>query len=236
MINRIPCLEAPARWTEAEFILSDFVVVEPADKLTIQMQYPLLCMEHAEKQCLVRSEVYERLKAASSLLPEGIGLCVWDAWRPFALQKELYEKYSALVTEEFQLQNCSKEEREAVIRKFVSEPEKNEMVPPVHTTGGSVDVTLVDKTGKLLSMGTEFDEFSEKSDTAYFENTSEEEIKKNRRMLYRVMTEAGFTNLPSEWWHYDYGNRFWGYYMKRPAIYRGVFTKEEINGKRRTES
>ena len=45
-----------------------------------------------------------------------------------------------------------------------------------------------------------------------------------------VMTKAGFTNLPSEWWHYDYGDRFWAYYNKCSAIYEGVFTKEEING------
>ena len=36
------------------------------------------------------------------------------------------------------------------------------------------------------------------------------------------MIKAGFTNLPSEIWHYDYGNRAWAYYNKKPAIYKGI--------------
>ncbi len=32
-----------------------------------------------------------------------------------------------------------------------------------------------------------------------------EEIK-NRELLERVMTEHGFTGLPTEWWHFDLNN------------------------------
>lgn len=42
------------------------------------------------------------------------------------------------------------------------------------------------------------------------------------------MNKAGFTNLPSEWWHYDYGEKFWAYYNNTPAIFEGVFNIEEI--------
>ena len=41
-------------------------------------------------------------------------------------------------------------------------------------------------------------------------------------MLYNVMLQSGFTNLPSEWWHYDYGTKFWGYYKKKDALYKGI--------------
>ncbi len=37
----------------------------------------------------------------------------------------------------------------------------------------------------------------------------DEQVRENRRLLYYAMIDAGFTNLPSEWWHYDYGDRFW---------------------------
>lgn len=31
---------------------------------------------------------------------------------------------------------------------------------------------------------------------------------------------AGFTSLPSEWWHYDYGNQQWAWYrVEERAIY-----------------
>ena len=80
-------------------------------------------------------------------------------------------------------------------------------------------------------MGTAFDAFTDRTYTAYFENEKEETVKENRRMLYHVMNGAGFTNLPSEWWHFDYGDRFWAFYRKKPAVYGGVFTKEELSGK-----
>ena len=77
-------------------------------------------------------------------------------------------------------------------------------------------------------MGTGFDAFSKKTNTVYYEGINNE-IRNNRRLLYYTMIKAGFTNLPSEWWHYDYGDRFWAYYTKKPAIYRGVFLRSDLN-------
>jgi D-alanyl-D-alanine dipeptidase len=31
----------------------------------------------------------------------------------------------------------------------------------------------------------------------------------NRRLLYWTMREAGFTNYPYEYWHYDYGDQMY---------------------------
>ena len=112
-----------------------------------------------------------------------------------------------------------------IISRYVSYPENNVLLPPVHTTGGAVDLTLIDSDGNELDMGTEFDSFSEAASTAYYEQVgTDTKIRDNRRMLYNAMTGAGFTNLPSEWWHYDFGDRFWAYYNRKPAIYKGVFT------------
>jgi D-alanyl-D-alanine dipeptidase len=38
------------------------------------------------------------------------------------------------------------------------------------------------------------------------------------------MLEAGFTNLPSEWWHYEYGDMNWAHARGQKAIYQGIFT------------
>lgn len=79
-------------------------------------------------------------------------------------------------------------------------------------------------------MGTGFDSFSDKTRTDYYEtNSIDLNIRNNRRILYNAMISAGFTNLPSEWWHFDFGDRFWGYYNNKPAIYEGVFDISEIN-------
>lgn len=41
----------------------------------------------------------------------------------------------------------------------------------------------------------------------------------NRRLLYNAMISAGFTNLPSEWWHYDYDTKFWGYFTGKKPLF-----------------
>ena len=232
----IPDRADPERYEVRAFRPSGFLEITDNEYFAVEMQYPLLGMRNAQLRCLVREEVYERLARAAKALPGGMRLKFLDAWRPFALQKELYETYSARIIRDFGLGDRSEEERSAVIRKFVSDPVPDRDVPPVHTTGGAVDVTIIGEDGAELDMGTGFDAFTEKTWTAYFERAGgnlenmTSRIRENRRLLYRVMTGAGFTNLPSEWWHFDDGDRFWAYYEKKPAIYRGVFTEEEIDG------
>ncbi|MBE5893033.1 MAG: hypothetical protein E7286_06590 [Lachnospiraceae bacterium] len=164
------------------------------------------------------------------MLPEGLFLRVWDAWRPFALQEELYHVYGAQILESQGLTNASFEEKQQAISQFVSLPRPERDCPPLHTTGGAVDVTLIDALGNELDMGTAFDSFSEKSASYFYEHeqTGEEEIRNRRRILRNVMCSVGFTCLDSEWWHYDYGNREWARQRKVPAIYRGAFTVEEL--------
>lgn len=228
-MENIHVVESPMRYTPAAFQNEEFVELTDDEHFSVCMQYPLLGMEHAQPLCYVRKEVYERLLAACRFLPGGYRLCIWDAWRPFALQKELYDRYSAEIVKRFALEQMSEKQRSAEIAKYVSLPEENRDVPPVHTTGGAVDVTILDADGRELEMGTAFDAFTEETHTAYFETAGDTVIRDNRRLLYTAMTSAGFTNLPSEWWHYDYGDRFWGYYTDAPAMYRGVFTREELH-------
>ena len=231
---KIPSVEDPVRYTVREFRRSDLVEITSNEKIDVCMQYPLLGMKNAEVQCLLRKEAAEKLYEAAAKLPKGWRFRIWDAWRPFALQHELYETYSKDIIRDFGLEKVSEEERNAVIRGFVSEPIPDREIPPVHTTGGAIDLTILDADGMELEMGTDFDAFTEKTRTDYFEASNHIEeadrIRENRRLLYGLMTDAGFTNLPSEWWHYDYGDRFWAYYNHCPAIYGGVFTKEEIHG------
>ena len=35
------------------------------------------------------------------------------------------------------------------------------------------------------------------------------------------MINAGFSNLPSEWWNYEYGSKFWTYFHNTDALYKG---------------
>lgn len=223
MFKPIPDIEEPKFYDEKAYIDSKLVLLNDGEFFDVKMQYPLLKMENAVSSCYVRYEVFEKLKTAQNNLPDGYSLRIWDGWRPFALQQELYEKYSQKIIEQFNLTDASFEEKQEVIKKFVSIPKKDENSPIVHATGGAVDVTLL-KDGKEVFMGTAFDAFTDKTKTSYFEGNDENfEVRENRRILYNAMVSAGFTNLPSEWWHYDFGNKFWAYYNKKPAIYAGIF-------------
>ena len=228
-MNPISERPAPKLYRKAAFTDAAFTQLEDCEFYTIEMQYPLLHMQNAVNRCLVRGAVRERLTAAAKLLPPGFRLKIWDAWRPFALQKELYHVYAEQITEQFGLAGRPEEEIRGIIRQYVSEPADDRTLPPVHTTGGAVDVTVIDGNGRELDMGTAFDAFSEKTATAWFEAQGDSTVRENRRLLYGVMRQAGFTNLPSEWWHYDYGDRFWAYYQNRPAKYKGIFTEEEVH-------
>lgn len=86
-----------------------------------------------------------------------------------------------------------------------------------------MDVTLILEDGDDVDMGTSFDSFKDTAWSAYFEkNNSNLDARENRRILYHAMLDAGFTNLPSEWWHYDYGTKFWGYFTGKQPLYEGL--------------
>lgn len=107
---------------------------------------------------------------------------------------------------------------------YVSLPSTNPTRPSPHNTGGAVDLTLAYEDGSQAPMGTEFDDFSVRAATAYFENKSgltgqEKEFRDNRRILFYALTQVGFTNYREEWWHFDYGNQFWATQNKSHAIY-----------------
>lgn len=151
-------------------------------------------------------------------------LILWDGYRSFTLQKILYDnQYEILKNKN---SNKSDKELKEMMKLYVSSPSLDENNPFVHNTGGAVDLTLADENNNYLDMGSEFDEFSEKSETDYYErNNINEEARKNRRILYEAMTKFGFTNLPSEWWHYDFGNSFWAKYNNCNVIYKGLITE-----------
>ena len=87
-----------------------------------------------------------------------------------------------------------------------------------------------------LNMGTDFDHFGPEAATRYFEilaterKLSETEIEclQNRRFLSQVMSKAGFSNYPEEWWHWSCGDNMNAANRKKDfAIYGGIKLSEE---------
>lgn len=234
--KRIPQINTLEMFEEHDFIDSPFVELphivkmDGVNKMIIDMQYPKLGMENALDRCLIRKEALERLLIACTYLPQGLSFKIWDIYRTWSLQNELYDVYKSDIIRQFDLESMSVEQQEKIISNYVSLPSKDEMLPPLHTTGGSVDLTITNlMTGNDLDFGINFDDFSDLTNTVSFEKyLSDEIVRDNRRLLYNTMIQAGFTNLPSEVWHYDYGNRAWGYYKQKPAIYKGIFDVDKI--------
>lgn len=163
----------------------------------------------------LREGVFERLLQVAERLPGGMRLVLLDGWRPARVQQYLYDALAEKV--EALHPDTNLEERHRVIARFASPPEDDPVQPSPHLTGGSVDLTLSDADGRLLDMGSAFDEPSERSHTYHYDRG---EYAQRRKQLLNAMCKAGFTNLPSEWWHFDYGNWLWAWYRgKGRALY-----------------
>lgn len=229
--KKIPDISVPEPYYECDFIDSPLVAITEDTGIIVELQYPKLKMKNAINECYVRKEVLDKLLEAKNKLPSNLTFKIWDAYRPLSLQEEIYYKYHKDIIKEFNLENMSDEERNKIINNYVALPIEDENFPPQHTTGGAIDLTLAySDTGKTLDFGVSFDSFSNLTNTSAFEAEGmDKNVRKNRRILYNAMTSVGFTNLSTECWHFDYGDRNWASYNKKPAIYKGIFElkKEE---------
>ena len=70
-----------------------------------------------------------------------------------------------------------------------------------HSRGTAIDLTLLDANGTALDMETGFDDMTAAS--AHFAEGLSPSVQRNRLLLLGVMQAAGFTHIPSEWWHYE---------------------------------
>ncbi|MGZ5246820.1 MAG: M15 family metallopeptidase [Flavitalea sp.] len=121
------------------------------------------------------------ISVAEELKQIGLGIKVWDAYRPYSVTEDFWE----LVKDE----------------RYAANPAKGSG----HNRGLAIDLTLYNLSDqKELDMGTAFDDFSEK---AHADNTNHsEEILRNRKNLKDAMLNAGFKQLPTEWWHFYWPN------------------------------
>lgn len=197
---------------------------EFADKMVFQPMYYEQGISGAIPSIWVRKTVADKLERALSMLPDGYRFKIYDAWRPFLVQKSLFDEYHSRLKRELDGSGLSDDEIFKRTLEFVSYPSEDPYTPFVHSTGGAVDLTIVDSEGNELNMGTDFDDFTSAAHTRSFESSDCMEVRDNRRMLYNTMISVGFTNLPSEWWHYDYGDRFWGALKHRKSKYTGIYS------------
>jgi D-alanyl-D-alanine dipeptidase len=156
-----------------------------------------------------RRSVALRLLLAEQLLPADYHLIIFDAYRPYQVQKSLYDFYKQKLERKYP--DMSNDALESETQNYVSLPSTDLSRPSPHNTGGAVDVAIV-KDNKMLWFGTAFDHGGKKAALTYYESkiaagetlTDKEMVAcNNRRLLFKVMAQVGFQPYFAEWWHFN---------------------------------
>jgi len=131
-------------------------------------------------KAFVRLPVAKALKnIQEELAQEGLGLKIFDGYRPYRVTVNFYDKLQDSV--------------------FLAVPWRGSR----HNRGSTVDLTIISlKTGKELKMPTGYDKISAKSDVTYAKLPAR--ILRNREKLLSVMGKHGFAVYQPEWWHFDF--------------------------------
>lgn len=191
----------------------------------------------------VRSGVMARLVQAQRHLhqhpdPEAgpTQLLVFDAWRPVSVQAfmvnhAVQEECERRGLEPTQSDWAMELERvQCEVGRFWAPPSDDPAMPPPHSTGGAIDLTLADQQGLPLCMGGAIDAIGPESlpnhhaKAASAEPSSPEALWHRRRTnLLGAMVHAGFVRHPNEWWHFSYGDQLWAWSVRASvAIYGRV--------------
>nr|WP_236646962.1 M15 family metallopeptidase [Micromonospora acroterricola] len=177
---------------------------------------------YPEPLCLLTRQAAEALRRAQdAALAGGHSLKVYDCYRPQS------------AADDFVAWAKRPGEQQAKA-EFYPDVAKSRLfadgyigAPTAHSRGGTVDLTLVDEppasqppyvpgqpqvactaprgqrfADNSIDMGTGFDCFDARAHTADPRITGA--ARDNRRLLRRLMTDAGFVNYDREWWHYRY--------------------------------
>lgn len=156
---------------------------------------------HAIAGAWARPEVCQRLATALDELAEGFGLAIWDAWRDPRLQAVLHDTVYA---------------DDTLPPGFVAYPDPDRRRCPPHASGGTLDLTLTYR-HVPLALGTGFDAFVPEAAAASLEAQGPDLERDLRRLLARAMTRAGFVQHPQEWWHWEFGTRYWAAVTGQPV-------------------
>jgi len=163
----------------------------------------------------VRTGVLERLRSASERLPDGVRFLVVEGHRSSAEQALRFARYQD------RLRGSGLTDPVELRRRASAFVSPIEVAP--HCAGAALDLTLIGPDGVELDMG----------GAVNGHRTGDEKFcpldapglsaqaRRNRGLLARTMSDAGFVNYPTEWWHWSYGDRYWALLAKAAAAVYG---------------
>lgn len=143
-------------------------------------------------------EVAQKLHKAQVLLKNEFpdySLIIFDAARPLSVQQYIWDSVKLRPYEKYQ---------------YISPPNQISL----HNYGAAVDLSIINtKNDSLLEMGTPFDFFGKQAQPRYeafylVQGELTEQHIKNRELLRKVMQQAGFYGITTEWWHFNSTNKW----------------------------
>ena len=182
---------------ERELVHRGFVNVQRLDTtLYVNLKYATtdnftgVVLYDALTRAYLHPVAAEKLVKAHQLLKEydpELRLLVYDGARPLSVQRRMYDVV-----------------KDTPLHSYVAHPDRTGL----HNYGMAVDLTICDTSGEALDMGTPFDYFGRAAAIRDEEGLVREGLLtnqqvENRRLLRRIMIEAGFLSILGEWWHFN---------------------------------
>lgn len=166
-----------------------------------------------EKKLILRKSVLEKLQQANQFLLNQFNwkLKIYETYRSLKQQKKEFEEIKNQIKLEYP--NLNNQELWEKTTQFIADPD---LCPP-HSTGGAIDLSIVDEFGKELDFGVPLN--SIKSEAAIFHAGISIKAKKNREILLTTMLRQGFAPMTTEWWHFSYGDAYWAALYDLPQIF-----------------
>lgn len=169
------------------------------------------------KHPFLRATAAQMLQQAAESLPVDARLKLATALRTMKQQSDGYWGHYRSLQEKHPAWPAGIVRREA--NKFWHPPDTQ--AAPGHSTGGAVDVSLVDAEGAAIDV-TSTQPPGLNSQPTYCRVLTPV-ARENRQVLIRAMSGAGFSNCYDEWWHWSYGDCGWAVRLDRPcALYDRV--------------
>ena len=173
-------------------------------------QYPELMFAKPHfrytRATFARASLAQRLmEAEEALRTQGFRLAIVEVWRPPHIQRRMYRTSWLWWKERHPEWGDSQLKR--VVNRFTA-PVDNLRVPPPHSTGGAVDLSLADINGVLQDMSSPYEPLDPNSFPFAAPRLSAI-ARANRDRLAEALLRTGLTNYPSEFWHWSYGDQGW---------------------------
>ncbi len=152
---------------------------------------------HASRIILTRQAAEALARVQRSLAPLGLGLKVYDGYRPQRAVDHFMRWAGNLGDQRMKPDYYPNLDKDRLV------PEGYLLPRSGHSRGSTVDLTLVVREGddwRELDMGTPFDFFDPSSWPA--STLVSVQARANRLLLRTLMTGHGFQPLEEEWWHF----------------------------------